>query len=311
MQIFHFNNNKITYTPGKGLLLLFLLFSLFAQAQILGSRVDKPDVEVGEPNMYRIFVTGTGDKKIAVPDPKTFLPYHFEILSDSVHTQKDTYERIIKFAVMEEGTFTIPEITVQTGDKAQKTVSYELKVRNNASATDSPADNILPDEVSLGWGDYWELYKFYILGALSALALLIAIIFIAKYIRAERSEPKRALNSALKELSQLKKKKYLEKGDYRSYYVELIDLTRNYLTKRFSVPADVLLTDDLIVFLRNKQILTEETTAKLSAVLVRGDQVKFAKIYPNTETAEKDYQTVKTMLKETEPASEEKYRESV
>ena len=60
------------------------------------------------------------------------------------------------------------------------------------------------------------------------------------------------------------------------------------MVKQYHIPADVLLTDDLIDVmkipkfrLRMKKIVEE--------VFLRGDLVKFAKILPNQELMERDF----------------------
>ena len=67
---------------------------------------------------------------------------------------------------------------------------------------------------------------------------------------------KSPIHKTLQDLKNLEKKKYAEKGNYRMFYVELIDITRAFLVKQYHIPADVLLTDDLIDVMKhtNKKI---------------------------------------------------------
>jgi hypothetical protein len=66
-----------------------------------------------------------------------------------------------------------------------------------------------------------------------------------KWGRKAKDSPVVATNQTLKELDSLKKKN-MESGNYRSFYVELIDISRKFISKQYHLPADVLLTDDLI-----------------------------------------------------------------
>jgi hypothetical protein len=49
-----------------------------------------------------------------------------------------------------------------------------------------------------------------------------------------------------------KEEKYVESGNYRSFYVELIDISRKFISKQYHLPADVLLTDDLIDLMKKQ-----------------------------------------------------------
>ena len=71
------------------------------------------------------------------------LPFHFEMVNDSIAKQKDIYLRSVKFAVFEEGKFTIPEIQVKVGDKILKTIPYEVEVINTAKKDAIPELEII------------------------------------------------------------------------------------------------------------------------------------------------------------------------
>lgn len=145
--------------------------------------------------------------------------------------------------------------------------------------------------------DYWELYKFYILAGLAIIALIIAVIMFIKWGRRPKDSPVVATNQTLKELDALKKKKYVETGDYRSFYVELIDISRKFITRQYRVPADVLLTDDLIDLIKKNNTISQENERVVEDVFLRGDMVKFAKTFPDKEAMEKDFADIRDFVK--------------
>jgi hypothetical protein len=49
----------------------------------------------------------------------------------------------------------------------------------------------------------------------------------------------------------------MESGNYRSFYVELIDISKIYY-KTIPFPADVLLTDDLIDVMKKNNTISQE-----------------------------------------------------
>lgn len=293
------------------LFFLYLGLGIFS-SQILGSRVEKEKMEVGEVNTYRIFVSGTNGKKIIIPPAKQWLPFHFEVVSDSLINENNATERVVTFTILDEGTFTLPPISVITGDREQKTLSYEISVMNPATGQEKMEDNVLPKDVKLSWNDYWQMYKWYVLAGLLLIALIFLIIFFIKYFKRQKSSPKRESNAALRELSALKKKKYIENKEYRAFYVELIDIARAYMAKRYHLPAEILLTDDLIEYIKSRQVFPLERTGALSQLLLRGDAVKFAKQQTTQEEMELDFLTVEKMIKAGgQSAEEEHYRTEV
>ena len=64
------------------------------------------------------------------------------------------------------------------------------------------------------------------------------------------------------------------------FYVELIDITRAFLVKQYHIPADVLLTDDLIDVMKHTNKISPENEKIVEEVFLRGDLVKFAKAIP-------------------------------
>ncbi len=282
----------------KKLLYIFtLLISFSAFSQTLYSVLEKKTIALGEPNVYKIRVDGLAGKAVKLPPKNELLPFHFEEINDSVSVQGDTYERVVEFTVFEEGKFTIPEFEVKIGNDVSKTISYELEVINTAQKGDKINDIMKNKGVEMDVASYWEMYKWYILGLLALIALIIAIIMILKYGRKRKSSPVVATNQTLKQLDQLKKKKYIEAGNYRSFYVELIDISRNFLTKQYKIPADVLLTDDLIEVMKRNQTISQGNEKLVEDIFLRGDLVKFAKTFPDQTTMEKDFNDMRDFVK--------------
>ena len=150
------------------------------------------------------------------------------------------------------------------------------------------------------------------LGALLLLAVIFAVYFLVKYGK-KRKEPEVVnLNATLKALKSLKAKNYPLKGDYRSFYVELIDLLRNFLSVQLKIPATVLLTDDLIEHLKKMNQIQPADEAALEELLIRGDLVKFAKTFPDREMMTKDYEVVYAFVQKlSKDINEEKLRSGV
>ncbi|MFP3592798.1 BatD family protein [Chryseobacterium sp. SIMBA_038] len=280
-------------------ILLILCFLICANAfsQILSSNLEKKTLALGEVNHLIIKIDNLSGKPVTAAAKNELLPFHFEEVKDSIGQNQNLYERKIEFAVYEEGKFTIPELEFKVGNQVLKTIPYEIDVMNTAQKADQINDIMNNKEVKLEAKDYWELYKFYILAALGIIALIIAIVMYMKWGKKSKSSPAVATNQTLKELDSLKKKKYIEEGNYRSFYVELIEISRKFITKQYHLPADVLLTDDLIDLMKKNNTISQENEKVVEDVFLRGDLVKFAKTFPDKDAMEKDFADVREFVK--------------
>jgi hypothetical protein len=132
---------------------------------------------------------------------------------------------------------------------------------------------------------------------LLALAIIFLIFVFFKYGKKVKDNPTIFTHQTLKDLQALKNKKYIEKDNYRAFYVELIEIMRHFLTKQYHFPADVLLTDDLIAFMKENNTISQKNEAIIEEVFVRGDLVKFAKTFPTVEVMDKDWKDCEKLVK--------------
>jgi len=259
--------------------------------------VEKKTIALGEGDHIVVTINDLKSEKVSAAPENELLPFHFEEVKDSISQTQDVYYRRIEFAVFEEGKFTIPALEFKVGGKILKTIPYEIDVINTAQKDDPINDIMNNKEVKLEVTDYWQLYKFYILAAIAVIALIIAVVMFIKYGRKSKDSPVIATNQTLKELDSLQKKKYVETGNYRSFYVELIDISRKFIAKQYRLPADVLLTDDLVDLMKKNNTISQENERVVEDVFVRGDLVKFAKTFPDKETMEKDLADIREFVK--------------
>lgn len=277
---------------------VFLVFiSFWGISQTLTSQISKQKMALGEKAVFKININNLQGKDVVALPKNELLPFHFEESKDEIKKTFDTYSRTIEFSIFEEGKFTIPELEILVGGEVQKTIAYEVEVYNPVNSTDKINDIMNNKQVQLTWEDYWVMYQNYvfIVAGLILVGLLLFLI-LKKGIFKKNAVEKSPINQTLVELQSLKKKGYIEQGDFRKFYVELIDISRNFLTKQYQIPADVLLTDDLIEALKNKNDFPQENEQMIEEVFVRGDLVKFAKTFPTREIMEKDYEKIYAMV---------------
>ena len=277
--------------------IIFSVLSISVLAQTLGSKLDKSTLALGEVGVLRVTISNLQGKDVVSAPKNELLPFHFEEIKDSISKQADHYDRFIEFAVFEEGKYTIPALDFKIDGKILQTIPYEVEVINTAQKGDQINDIMKNKEVKLEVNDYWQLYKFYILGVLIVLALIFAIYQFIRYGKRRKSSPIMMTNQTLKDLENLRKKKFMENGDYRSFYIELIDISRTFITKQYQIPADVLLTDDLIDVMKLNNTISPQNETIVENIFLRGDLVKFAKTFPDQPMMEKDFEDIKTFVR--------------
>lgn len=277
--------------------IIFSVLSISVLAQTLGSKLDKSTLALGEVGVLRVTISNLQGKDVVSAPKNELLPFHFEEIKDSISKQADHYDRLIEFAVFEEGKYTIPALDFKIDGKILQTIPYEVEVINTAQKGDQINDIMKNKEVKLEVNDYWQLYKFYILGVLILLALIFAIYQFIRYGKRKKSSPIMMTNQTLKDLENLRKKKFMENGDYRSFYIELIDISRTFITKQYQIPADVLLTDDLIDVMKLNNTISPQNETIVENIFLRGDLVKFAKTFPDQPMMEKDFEDIKSFVR--------------
>ena len=277
--------------------IIFSVLSISVLAQTLGSKLDKSTLALGEVGVFRVTISNLQGKDVVSAPKNELLPFHFEEIKDSISKQADHYDRLIEFAVFEEGKYTIPALDFKIDGKIFQTIPYEVEVINTAQKGDQINDIMKNKEVKLEVNDYWQLYKFYILGVLILLVLIFAIYQFIRYGKRRKSSPIMMTNQTLKDLENLRKKKFMENGDYRSFYIELIDISRTFITKQYQIPADVLLTDDLIDVMKLNNTISPQNETIVENIFLRGDLVKFAKTFPDQPMMEKDFEDIKSFVR--------------
>ena len=268
----------------------FFLLSVLAFAQTLSSNLSKEKIALGEKATLRISINNLRGRDVISKPKNELLPFHFEETKDDITKTFDNYSRTIEFQIFDEGKYTIPPLEFSINGEVLKTIPYEITVYNPVNADEQISDIMNNKQVELGWKDYWEMYKWYILGGLVIFtSLFLFLSFFKNGVFRNSGKEKSPMHKTLQDLKNLEKKKYAEKGNYRMFYVELIDITRAFLVKQYHIPADVLLTDDLIDVMKHTNKISPENEKIVEEVFLRGDLVKFAKILPNQELMERDF----------------------
>ena len=305
----------------KNLYILILILSsfagnIFSQQVNVKAKLDSNNILIGDQVKLKVQLSYPSKTIIAWPDIKRTLTKHIEIVKKSkIDTvskdpNKLTLAQTFVITCFDSGGFYIPQIPFGYKNSASDT-SF------NQVLTDSILLNVksIPVDTTKAFKDIkgpmgvpWTLKEMlpYIIGVI----LLAAIIwFIIYYLRKRKkgesllsfSKPKRpAHEEALLALEELRNKKLWQNNKVKDYYVELTEITRNYIEKRYGVIALEMTTDQIILALLPFAV-NDDLKKKLRQTFVLADLVKFAKAFPLPDEHDKCLDTAIEFVKETKP----------
>ena len=140
-------------------------------------------------------------------------------------------------------------------------------------------------DANYSFGEFWEVYKWYVIGGLALLLIIAALIiyFIKRKkvvpVIVEKIVKRPAHEIALEALRALENEKFWQQGFVKKYYSELSDIIRTYIENRYGIIAMELTTDEILYHF-NRTPINTEAKEKLSHLLKLADLVKFAKVQP-------------------------------
>ena len=276
-------------------ILIFLLTN-FISGQTLSSSLNKNNVDLGEHIILNIHIRNLQGKNVISAQKNGLLPFYFEETKDEIYQNNKEYRRTIEFSILDEGKFILPSLEFKIGDSIHKSIPYEIKVTNPNKKNEKISDIMPNQEIELGIMDYLNLYQIHIFIFLIILGSILIFIFIKKHSVKKEISPTISPDKFLHDLAQLKTKKLIENGEYRLFYIKLLEIIRDFLQSKYQIPADILLTDDLIDFIKKSHILSKENTKILEELFIRGDLVKFAKSIPSSEMMQADLENVENFI---------------
>jgi hypothetical protein len=307
--------------------IIFLVFAenTFAQKVIATAKLDSNKILVGDQVKLKVQLSYPSKSIITWPELKDTLTKHVEIVQKSKidtiskDAGKFTLGQTFTITSFDSGSFYVPQISFQyknaydTGYTEVLTDSILLSV-NTVPVDTTKAFKDIKGPMSVPW-TLKEMLP-YIIGVILLAAIIWFIIyFIRKRKRGESllgfTKPKRpAHEEALLALEELRNKKLWQNNKVKEYYVELTEITRTYIEKRFGVLALEMTTDEITTALRPFSV-SDSLTKKIREMLVLADLVKFAKAFPLPDQHDTSLSTAIEFVKETKPvevqqATEEK-----
>jgi hypothetical protein len=279
------------------LYILFFLLSTSLFAQKVTTSIDTTKNKIGAEFKLTLKTTVDTASKVTFSNAKNF--GNLEVIrSYPIDTIKkdNVYELIKKYGLtqFDSGKYVVPRIPVLINNKTVFSDSIAVEVNNVAVDTLKQKMHDIKDIIPAesGIGNWWK----YLLGFLLIIGLGFLVYYFIKKRQAKKLEEivyKTPIEKATSLIKILETKQLWQKGEIKTYYSELTDITRNYIEEEIQVPAMESTTSELINALRKvanqkKLKLSKETLANLEKVLKQADLVKFAKSKPLDFEIEED-----------------------
>ena len=143
----------------------------------------------------------------------------------------------------------------------------------------------------------WRLVGWVALAILVVLAVLAALVWLARYVARRVKEHRMSpIERAWVELDRLLKKGLPGRGRYKDFYVELTMVVRRYVQRKYGIKAPHLTTEEFFAELSKSNNQTIEQSNNLRRFLESADLVKFAGVEATPEMADEATDSAKNYL---------------
>jgi hypothetical protein len=276
---------------------LFLTgFCLKAGAQNVHveAKIDQTTIRIGDQTKLHLTVHQPAKEPVNFPKLTDTITGKIQIVGaskpDTTVDKNDPKNIIVNqsytITCFDAGTYTMPPFAFGTSAGILKTNELTLQVVTvKVDTTKAIYDIKQPLVVSYTFFDWLRDNWYWVILTLLVAFLIISLIW--SLIKRPKKEPvieiiRPGLPSheiALSKLKELRDKKLWQQDEVKQYHIELTDIVRDYLEKRYVIKTHEKTTDEIFAELRYADA-TEENKNMLRQILNLADLVKFAKEKP-------------------------------
>jgi len=288
----------------RRLFLLLILLSARAEAEtIVTASIDRDTITVGDPIRLTVRLEAQAGENAALPviDDERIAP--FEILEVSP-IQEETaggvrrVSRAYRITAFRTGAHEIPSFRSDAGGEASAPIPVAV-----LSIGIDPSGEIRDVKPPIAFGRGPLVY---VLPALLLLLAAAAALFVLR-LRKRKKIPAPVLGPvdlrpahviAAERIGRLESEHAASAGVPRAFYFKLSSIVREYLDRRFALPAPERTTREILREIR-KESIEPETTGLLRALFLRCDLVKFRGNEPPRAEAENALREARTFVEKT------------
>jgi hypothetical protein len=276
------------------LIIICFGLSLKSQAQDVKveAKVDKVSVPMGDQTTLRIIAHIPAKSDIQFPviadsiGKIQIVKFKADTTADTSGTDRQIISHNYTITGFNPGTYTVPAYTFRTKTETYTTDSLVVQFKPVAVDT-TKAFYDIKQPLTVNY-TFWDWLKDHWIWVVSGLVFIGLVIYITLYI-SKRYDKNPILKNipivltideiAINKLNELRAKNLWQQEQYKQYYIELTDILRDYIEKRYKVQAHEQTTDELLTSLSSKD-MPQQARVKLKEILVLADLVKFAKEKP-------------------------------
>jgi hypothetical protein len=203
-----------------------------------------------------------------------------------------------------------PGFEIKAGDNIYLTNPISIKIVDMPIDTTQQAITDIKDiyQPPIDWMFYLTIAGCTIL---AVLIIALIIYLLNKYLKSRNTnqsepqpepiDPRKAHEIAYDELEALRQKQLWQSQQFKTYYTELTEILRRYISNRYAIDAMEQTSDDILSeFRRNKELKDKKAEIKLlNDVLQLADLVKFAKWQPLPDECERSFHQVTQFIDQT------------
>jgi len=276
-----------------GFLLVLFAFCGYAQEVKVAAKLEKASILMGDQTVLRLNASVPKGTELSFPLLADTLSSKVLIVSAGrTDTAMDKggarlLSRSYVITAFEPGVQVVPALTFRSGDKTFATEALPLEVKGVAVDTTKAVYDIKqPMVVSYTMIDWLQdNWHWLVIGLAILVLLVVSWIYRKKLMRekpvvVQKAEPEKpAHERALEQLKVLDGRNLWQQGEVKGYYIELTEIIRLYLERRYGIHAQEQTTDEILKSLEGKELPGASRTS-LRELLVQADLVKFAKAVP-------------------------------
>ena len=271
-------------------------FSLTAAGQEIQalSKLDQSTIRIGDQTKLHLSVSQPLKARIEFPVLTDSLAGKLLIISsskqDTISDQNNpdriTVTKTLVITGFDEGTYTIPALEFKALAGIVKSPERKLMVQSvKVDTTKAIYDIKQPLAVSYTFVDWlkdnweWVVFPILVLAAIAAAIYYLRKRAASQPLLVEVKPEIPAHTIALQQLNELRNKKLWQQEQVKEYYIELSDILRAYLERRYHTKTHEKTTDEIMLGLVGKE-MSAQNRDLVYQLLSGSDLVKFAKDKP-------------------------------
>ncbi len=290
---------------------LIIPAGMYSQYVEIRAELDTDQVTIGDQFNLNLFISQPPGIEVKFPEITDSLAGKIEVLRqtdiDTVRMdERLELNRKILLTCFDSGFYEIPPFpfALSSADWNDSLFSNPLFLAVNTVPLDSMIRDIKqPIQVPVSFA---EIYPYILIG-IGVAGLAYFIVYLIR--KRKRKEPVFSISKpqepahviALRELDELREAKLWQRNEYKQYYTRLTEIIRNYIERRFEIPAMEQTSYDILLSWKDKGYNDQNLYEILKQLLNLADLVKFAKEKPLPSDNEVNLDNAYVFVRSTKP----------